>query len=214
LKHTTTEQSKPADEEKAPSGRDSCPICLELILRDNLIRYKSCCGNVFCAECSKKCKETSQNCPLCRVPAPKTEAEEFARLQLRVAKGDKVAQYILGVAYEFGRHGLKKSMKRAVKLYELSAALGHAGAQNNLGTCFYRGSGVKLDKKKALKYFKLACEQNYAEAQYNLGVMYYCGDGTERDVEKALNFFELAAASGNPDAQSMLGTIRGANVKR
>ena len=30
LKHTTKEQPKPADEEKAPSGRDSCPICLEI----------------------------------------------------------------------------------------------------------------------------------------------------------------------------------------
>ena len=103
FKHTAKEQSKPADEEKAPSGRESCPICFELLPpHGEKLAYQPCCDNVLCAECAKKCYETNPNCPLCRAPAPKNNAEAVARLQRRVAKGDKKAQGDLGVAYYSG----------------------------------------------------------------------------------------------------------------
>ena len=218
MKHTTNEAQKPADEE-APSGRESCPICLELIPNEPLLRtYKPCCGNTICTECSSKCMEAILVCPLCRAPAPTTNAEMLARLQRRVDKGDPMAQCQIGCAYEHGRFGMKKNMKRAVQFYGLSAAQGHLGAQFNLGLCFYRGRGVKIDKKKALHYFKLVAIQGGAEAQYACGNMYGEGDvGVERDDAEAQRYWDLAAAQGHQGAQNnleKLARLQSANARR
>ena len=213
-KPTTTEPFKSTADEKTPLGnRESCPICLELISTDvTKFSFYPCCANVICAVCSGKCHAADQRCPLCRVLAPTTQAEHFAQLQGHVAKGNKAAQYQLGMMYEDGQLGLKKSIKRAAKLYELSAVQGYGPAQFNLGVCYEHGSGVKMDKKKALKYYSLASEQEYAEAQYNCGGMYYRGDGVERDVEKALRLLEAAAAQGLQQAQDMLAGLRAAQA--
>ena len=53
LKQTTKEQSKPTDE-TAPSGRESCPICLEVLPTGQESAYQSCCGKFICAVCLKK----------------------------------------------------------------------------------------------------------------------------------------------------------------
>ena len=160
------------------------------------LTYQSCCGKEICNVCVDKCNEMNSICPLCRVPFPKTEAEVLARLQRRADKGDKIAQWAMGVAYGHGKYGLKKNEKRAVQYYEKSAALGHAEAQYNLGSCFRSGTGAKMDKKKALKYFTQSSEQGNAEAHNTCGIMHYQGEGVERDVEEALRYFELAAAQG------------------
>ena len=202
MKETTP--PKPAD--VVPSGGESCPICLELLQIDGMRIYNACCGQYICEECSRRCDATSPLCPLCRVPIPKSDAEYLVQLQRRVAKGDKGAQFTLGLAYEDGAYGLKKSMKRAAQLYEISAAQGHAAAQYNLGLLFDNGTGVKLDKKKALKYYRLAADQGIAKAQCNSGIMYYSGEGVERDFGEAQRYLKLAAAQGNQRAQKALAS--------
>ena len=199
-KHATKEPLK-AVEEKAPSGRESCPICLDFFSTENLA-YFGCCGHSICNVCATKCYETNPLCPLCRVPFPTNEAEELAQLQRKVARGDKVAQSSLGGAYEHGQLGLEKSMQQAAQLYELAAAQGQGRAQTSLGRFYYLGRGVQMDKKKALHYFTLAAEQSDAEAQHNCGLMYFEGEGAERDVKEALRYFELAAAQGHLEAQN------------
>ena len=47
----TTEPPKAAVEEKTPSGRESCPICLEPLPSGQQVVYQECCGNLLCAEC-------------------------------------------------------------------------------------------------------------------------------------------------------------------
>ena len=208
-----TEPRKPAVEEKSPSGGESCPICLEIFPPSHQLLYKTCCGNSICRECEIKCAEANPICPLCRKPAARNDAETLVRLQGRVDKGDKVAQFNLGCTYRKGGYGLKKSRKRAAQLFELSAAQGYALAQFNIGLCYYNGiGGVKMDKQKALKYYMLAAKQGYADAQFNSGYMYayYDGEGFERDFEKALNYWELAAAQGHQQAQRNVAALRGA----
>ena len=117
-------------------------------------------------------------------------------------------------SYERGEKGIKKSLKRAVQLYELSAAQGFVTAQFQLGQCFYRGMGVKLDIKKALKYYTLAADQGDAEAQYNCGAHYFNGEGVEPDGMEAMRYFELSAAQGHQGAQKTLITIQNAFERR
>ena len=215
MKHTTNEVPKSAEEEEAPSAGESCPICLELLPKDPQQKTcQACCGNKICTQCWEKCAKVKLTCPLCRMPIPTNEAEVVAQIQNRVTKGDKVAQWGLGSSYEHGLYGLKKSMKRAAQLYELSAAQGHTGAQCNLGACFKNGHGVKLDNKKALKYYTMAAEKGIAEAQCICGFMYMTGEGVERDSVEVQKFWELAAAQGHQVAQQNLAVLRGQNARR
>ena len=204
MKHTT-QQAPKAAEDKAPSGRESCPICLEILPNENRDKcYLTCCGSTICTACAKMCLETNPICPLCRVPAARTDAEVIARLRRRVAKGDKVAQCNLGALYKTGQYGLKLNLTRAVQLYELSVAQGYVFAQYNLGNCYIFGHGVKMDKRKALKYYIMAAEQGHVEAQYNSGIMHLNGEGVEPDVEEGQRFLELSAGQGNLEAQEAL----------
>ncbi|MGZ3632866.1 MAG: Sel1-like repeat-containing protein kinase family protein [Parachlamydiaceae bacterium] len=55
------------------------------------------------------------------------------------------------------------------KFLEKAASQGHAGAQYDLGYCYYNGQGVTQDYVEAVKYYRLAAEQRNADAQYMLG---------------------------------------------
>jgi len=69
----------------------------------------------------QKVQEYNKQCPLCRTPGPKSDAETLRQLQGHVDKGNATAQYNLGNAYLHGVLGLKKSFKRALQLQTLSA---------------------------------------------------------------------------------------------
>ena len=210
MKETRKEPPKATDN----SGGESCPICLELLSNDGMFReFLPCCGNTVCVECFEKCTHTDPRCALCREPFPTTEAGFIAQLRRRVDKGDPTAQFNLGVAYERGKYGLKKITKRAVRLYELSAAQGYAPAQFNLGNCFSNGTDG-TNKKKALKYLKMAADQGHAKAQYRSGIMYYKGEGAGRDLLEAQKYWELAAAQGHQGAQENLAILESQNARR
>ena len=49
----------------------------------------------------------------------------------------------------------------AVKWYRKAAEQGFAGAQLNLGLCYYNGDGVERDYDEAMKWIRKAAEQNY-----------------------------------------------------
>ena len=46
------------------------------------------------------------------------------------------------------------------------AEAGDAVAQNNLGICYYKGSGVEKDVAQAVTWWHRAAEQGHAEAQF------------------------------------------------
>jgi TPR repeat protein len=65
--------------------------------------------------------------------------------------------------FENGR-GVSKDYAEAVRLYRLSAAQGHAFAQNNLGVMFETGQGVAKDRAEAIRWYRLAAAQGHAAA--------------------------------------------------
>lgn len=90
---------------------------------------------------------------------------------------------------------------------EKRAEAGDADAQNNLGTCYYTGTGITKDYEKAVYWYAKAAEQGLAIAQYNLGGCYENGDGVPEDIEKAQDFYLKAARQGYVKAQYAVGMI-------
>jgi hypothetical protein len=111
--------------------------------------------------------------------------------------------------YQRGESGLEKSSKRALRLYELAAAQGHAEAQCALAILHHTGDGVKINCKTALQWYRRAAEQGYPLAQNNLGMAFANGHQVPQSIDEALNFklkwFRLVAAQGYPVALFNLG---------
>jgi hypothetical protein len=75
----------------APSWRGTCAICLDELPIGGATFYDCCCKKI-CKECSDKCRQHDERCPLCRAPAPASEAEWVRRLQKHADEGNADAQ--------------------------------------------------------------------------------------------------------------------------
>ena len=80
-----------------------------------------------------------------------------------------------GEDYYYGRNGVAKDYKDAVKWYRKAADQGNAHGQCQLGHCYRDGEGVAQDYEEAVKWWRKAADQGHADGQYNLGHCY--GDG-------------------------------------
>lgn len=101
-------------------------------------------------------------------------------------------------------------MKKAFEYYTLAANQDHAGAQLELGNCYYNGEGVIEDRKKAIEYCILAAEQDTEvdikfTAKLKLGA-FYLFDYIELPIKKVANYYKFAAEHGDPIAQYYLAT--------
>ena len=111
-------------------------------------------------------------------------------------QGVAVAQYNLGIMYEYGR-GMPQNDVEAAKWYRMAAELGHAGAQINLGGMYFAGRGVPQNHAEAAKWSHKAAEQGAADAQYNLGVMYFAGRGVPQNDAEAVKWLRKAGRAGS-----------------
>jgi TonB family protein len=109
--------------------------------------------------------------------------------------------------YQMGRAAYAaKDDTRARKLYERSAALAHAGAQNNLAIFYENGSGgLPQDDREAARLLKLSADSGTRTAQFGLGYFYETGRGglSKNDMEAA-RLYKLAADQGEPHALARL----------
>jgi len=125
-------------------------------------------------------------------------------------KGDKVACYNAGVAYEY----INKSHK-AISLYKKSCGMGFSEA------CFYLGELYKSRKKfnDSLMFYEKACDYNKFEGCYAAASL-IIGNEKEKDngsdVKKALNLLEKACNNEIYDACLLEGVIymNGEGVKK
>src|SRR5580765_2780486 len=77
---------------------------------------------------------------------------DVAHLLKNASKGDVNAQFMLGLAYEFGR-GVAKDSTEAAHWYEKAANAGDPGAQTHLGNLYAEGNGVARDQALAIKWY-------------------------------------------------------------
>lgn len=109
-------------------------------------------------------------------------------------KGDRAAQFNLGLIYESGNAG-SPDMTTAVKWYKKSAAQHFPKAHHNLGRLYYMGDGVPEDYTLAVKHFQPAAEQGIAFSHFFLGMIYAGGGkGIQADHVQAYKRLSLAAA--------------------
>ena len=64
------------------------------------------------------------------------------------------------------------------------ALSGDALAQNDLGSCYDRGSGIEQNHDEAFKWFQKSAEQGFVWGEYNLGWYYFSGLGCQKDYSQ------------------------------
>ena len=106
------------------------------------------------------------------------QTPEIDALRVLAEAGDAVAQFNLGVRYDFGQ-GVPED---------------DAEAQYNLGVRYRNGEGVPQHDAEAVRWYRLAADQGVTEAQHNLGVSYENGRGVPQDDVQAHMWFNLTAS--------------------
>ena len=83
------------------------------------------------------------------------EVKAFTQDKALAEKGDRVAQYNMGINYASGL-GVAKDQVQAVSWYRKAAEQGVTMAQYNLGHRYRKGEGVAKDEIEAYAYYNLA----------------------------------------------------------
>jgi len=132
------------------------------------------------------------------------ERSALEKLERAAERGDRGAQFHLGLMYSEGNQ-TSKDYQKAAWWFRMAAEQGYVEAQYNLGGLYADGRGVPKDYEEALRWFRMAAEQGNADAQTSLGLAYAEGQGVPRDYEESVRWFRMAAEQGNADAQTSLG---------
>ena len=132
------------------------------------------------------------------------EVGAFECFKENAGKGDAIAQFRLGICYDYGE-GVAKNQMEAVKWFRKSAEQGYAEAQHVLGCCYATGQGAAKEEVEAARWFRRAAEQGHARAQNDLGLCYYNGRGVKKDQVEAVAWYREAAEQGDATAQRNLG---------
>jgi len=186
-----------------PPELDDCPICfLRLPCLDTGRKYMSCCGKTICSGCDcaprydnqgNKVDINKQNeCPFCRVVAPKSEEEARKRIKLRVDMKDARAIFNGGCYYSEGLNGFPQDYAKALELLHQAGELGQATAYNIIGYAYSNGQGVEVDEKKAEYYYQLAAIGGCTQARHNLGIR----EDNVGNFDRALRHYMIAVRNG------------------
>ena len=123
-------------------------------------------------------------------------ATSLRELRQLAEQGQPVAQYNLGIIYEYGR-GVGRSDAEAVKWYRQASVQGVSVAQYRLAIMYDNGWGVPPNDTEAVKWYREAAEQGNPFAQHDLAFMYAAGTGVAQDFVRAYMWLNVAVASGN-----------------
>jgi len=126
--------------------------------------------------------------------------KSFRESQTLAEKGDRDAQFNLGVIYYSGQ-GVAIDYALALQWFKKAAFQGHSLAQYNVGYMYEKGEGTPQDYEESVKYYRQSAERGNRLAQYVLGSMYEKGQGVPRDEVQALMWYNLAAVQGETKAR-------------
>jgi TPR repeat protein len=113
--------------------------------------------------------------------------------------GEPWALFMLGQLYEEGLY-LKKSLKKAMSFYAISAHFNYDCAQVSLGILLANLPGAQQNIPEAIKLYRKAARQNNMQACYNLGLYYQKGRGLPQSNIRAFAWFKKAASLGDSDS--------------
>ena len=89
----------------------------------------------------------------------------------------------------------------------MTAKLGDAIAQYNLGLMYEQGKGVPQDYKEAVKWYRKSAEQGLADAQSMVGVCHADGLGVAKKPIEGYPWYNIAIANGDEDAEEWIKEI-------
>src|ERR1035438_156936 len=98
----------------------------------------------------------------------------------------------------YNGRGLPVDYVEAAKWYRLSAQLGNASAQANLGSMYANGIGMPKDYIEAVNLYRASALQGSNDGQGGLGFMYATGEGVAKDEVEGLAWTNIAATAGDP----------------
>ena len=162
-------------------------------------------------------------------PALPADASESVRgLRAAAEKGDVVAEFLLGHAYQLGL-GIPKDMSETARWYALAgqshsgdgiadfsqafeayrkrAEQGEENAELYLGLAYDLGQDLPRNVTEAARWYRKAAAQGSGSAASNLGVLYFNGDGVPKDDAEAATWFRTGANRGCASAQFSLGRL-------
>lgn len=93
-----------------------------------------------------------------------TNQQTFWDTYTAALRGDKEAQFLVGVIYKRGV-GTEQNLSAAAKWFEKAASQGHVDAQYNIGLMYATGKGVIEDHLIADKWLRRAAEQGDSDAE-------------------------------------------------
>ena len=171
-----------------------CPICMENWNPNESKHVLACCCKLVCASCVKKVGQGA--CALCRAPCVQNDKQHVDLIRRHAENEVPEAIFHLGQLVCYGEKGLKKSDKKAAKLWTRAVALGDVRSATNLGQSYLNGCGVKLNRKKAMQLFRMAADKGSAMAAQSVGKMIVDGPPDQIDHVEAFRWFKLAADRG------------------
>ncbi len=90
--------------------------------------------------------------------------ESFWQVYTSALRGERVAEYQVGVMYERGM-GVERDQAKAAEWYEKSAWQGYVDAQYNLALMYASGRGVDKNEERAMIWLAKAARQGDREAR-------------------------------------------------
>lgn len=107
-------------------------------------------------------------------------SNEFWKMYTDALRGEKKAQFEVGVMYERGI-GVDLNQTQAAKWYEKSAIQGHKDAQYNIGIMYAAGRGVEKNEQFAMMWLASSAKQGDKESRALLLTLI---DGKSNNAEK------------------------------
>lgn len=104
-------------------------------------------------------------------------------------------------------NGLRRSRKKAFRLYLEAARLNDVDAFNALGTCYQKGTGVGKNPKKAKEAFQKSADQGNPLGEYNVGIYETEDAAYRKSPENAIFWLDKAATHGSVPAMKKLVEI-------
>jgi TPR repeat protein len=116
-----------------------------------------------------------------------------------------LAQYYVGIYYQYDFGIYIKNRKRAFNYFKKIANEGYAMGQFELGWFYENGVSVEKDFKIAAYWYERAANNEHLMAMHKLGNLYLDGIGVDKNHRKAFELFKKSAQGEYPNGIMMLG---------
>lgn len=108
-----------------------------------------------------------------------------ADIALGESENEAERLFYLGLAYQYGDHGLNQDYGTAMRLYRKAAEAGSAEAMANIGCMYKHGIGVVSNSFRAAYWFTKAANAGDSFGIHQLAISKAFGIGVERDLAGA-----------------------------